>query len=76
MCYWLTICAANAISVIEEQLIDHGLLFDCQLRAHDILLHLLAELLESPGVVELYFKFDLLGRGILRVSIGVLVGRV
>ena len=46
------------------------------MRAHDVLLYLLTELLQSPVRVEFDFKFNLLGRWILGVLVGVLVRRV
>jgi len=68
----LAIRTSSAISVVEEQCFDHVLVFHGQLRSHDVLLYLLAELFESPAVVELDFKFYLLGARILRIGIGVL----
>jgi len=70
----LAIRTSSAISVVEEQCFDHVLVFHGQLRSHDVLLYLLAELFESPAVVELDFKFNLLGARILRIGIGVLAG--
>jgi len=72
----LTVGAAYAVCVVEEQPVDHSLVFHSKLRSHDVLLHLLAELLKSPAGVELDFKFDLLGARILGIGDGVLVGRV
>ena len=69
----LPVRASSSIRVVEEQCLDHVLVLHSKLRAHDVLLYLLAELFKSPAVVELNFKFDLLGAWILRISIGVLV---
>ena len=74
MRHWLSICTSSSICVVEEQCFDHVLVFDGKLRSHDVLLDLLAELFESPAVVELDFKFNLLGARILRIGIGVLAG--
>jgi len=72
----LTVGANDAISVVEEELVDDALVTHSQLGAHDVLLHLPAEILQSPAGVELDFKFDLLGAWALGINIRGLVGRV
>ena len=72
----LSIRCNDSISVVEEQLIDDRLVLDGKLGAHDVLLHFLAEILQSPAGVELDFKFDLLGAGALRIDVGHRVGLV
>lgn len=64
----LSIGSTDAISVVEEELVDDVLILDSQLRAHDVLLHLPAEFFQSPAIVELNFKFDLLCARILGIS--------
>ena len=74
MRHWLPICTTCAICIVEEKRLNHVPVLHCQLRAHDVLLNLLAELLKSPAMVKFYFKFYLLRARILRIGIGVLVG--
>ena len=71
--HWGAIGASNSVGVVEQKLLDHFLVFHGELRAHDVLLDLLAELHESPAVVEFDFKFYLLGARIFRIGIGVLI---
>lgn len=65
----LSIGSANTISVVEKELVDDVLVLDSQLRAHDVLLHLSAKFFQSPAIVELDFKFDLLCARILGVRV-------
>jgi len=68
-----TVGATDSVSVVEQELLDHFLVLHSKLRTHDVLLDLLAELHESPAVVEFDFKFYLLGARIFRIGIGVLI---
>lgn len=70
----LAIGANYSVCVVKQQFVDYALVLHGQLRSHDVFLHLPAELLKSPGGVELDFKFDLLGT--LGVDIRLLTGRV
>ncbi len=51
------------------------MIFYGQLRAHNVLFDLSAEIFQSPALVELDFKLDLLGAGILVIGIAWLVVR-